>query len=106
VLKDVYPTLRDSLSVTTELISGYDVVLLGNGSVRSTKENAEALSLPVAVYVGFDVEAKVEAMTIAALDLQPMTQSIRAAARNDAGQAFCASCSEQPKSTQTERWRN
>ena len=85
VLKDIYPALRDSLSVTTELISGYDVVLLGKWSVPSTKENAEASSLPVALYLGFDNEGKVEAMTIAAVDLQSMSQSIRAAALNGAG---------------------
>jgi hypothetical protein len=47
VLQSIYSDLESGLSVTTEIVSGYDVALVGNWAVRSTKENTEASSLPV-----------------------------------------------------------
>jgi hypothetical protein len=87
VLKSIYKELRSGLSVTTEIISGYDAALFGNFALRSTKENTEALSLPIVLHMAFDYEGKIEKMTIAALDLQPLIGAIRAAVQKGAGQA-------------------
>jgi hypothetical protein len=87
VLRSIYQQLMGGLSVVTEMVSGYDVTLLGNWEVPSTKEDAESLSLPVALFMGFDDEGKIDTMTIATLDLQPMTEAIRAAVQSGAGQA-------------------
>jgi len=87
VLQSIYSDLRSGLSVTTEIVSGYDVALLGNWAVRSTKENTEALSLPIVLYMAFDPEGKIEKMTIAAVDLHPLAEAIRTAAQSSAGHA-------------------
>jgi hypothetical protein len=73
--------------VTTEIISGYDVALLGNLSLRSTKENTEDLSLPIVLHMAFDYEGKVQKMTIAAVDLNPLIEAIRAAVQSNAAHA-------------------
>jgi hypothetical protein len=87
VLQSIYSDLRSGLSVTTEIVSGYDVALLGNWAVRSTKENTEASSLPIVLYMAFDPEGKIEKMTIAAVDLHPLAEAIRAAAQSATGHA-------------------
>ena len=79
VLDSIYPKLKRDLSVTTEIVSGYEVVLLGNLVVPSTKENTDALSVPLVLYVAFDGEEQINRMTIAALDLQRLTMAIRMA---------------------------
>ena len=76
VLDSIYPKLKRGLSVTTEIVSGYDVVLSGNLVVPSTKENTDALSLPVVLYMAFDGEEQINRMTIAALDLHLLTGAI------------------------------
>jgi hypothetical protein len=87
VLQNIYSDLRSGLSVTTEIVSGYDLALLGNWTLRSTKENTEAASLPVVLYMAFDTEGKVQKMTIAAIDLQPLTDAIRAAVQGGTARA-------------------
>jgi len=84
LLKSICDDLRSGLTVTTEIVSGHDVALLGNLAVRSTKENIESLSLPIVLYMAFDDDGKVEKMTFAATDLQPLTEAIRAAAQSGA----------------------
>jgi hypothetical protein len=87
VLKSIYSDLRSGLSVTTEMISGYDVALLGNLALRSTKENTEDLSLPIVLHMAFDYEGKVQKMTIAAVDLNPLIEAIRSAVQSNAAHA-------------------
>ena len=87
VLTSIDPELSGGLSVTTELVGEYDVALLGNWVMPPTEEDPEMLSLPIVVYVAFDDEGKIEEMTIAALDLQPLTEAIRAAVKDGAAQA-------------------
>ena len=43
--------------------------------------------LPIVVHMAFDYEGKIEKMTIAALDLQPLIGAIRTTVQNGAGQA-------------------
>ena len=84
VLKSIYNDLKREFSITTEIVSGYDLALLGNWAVPSTKENTEALSVPVMIHMAFDDEGKVEKITIAHVDLQPLTEAIRAAVQTAA----------------------
>ena len=78
-------TFRSGLSVTTEVVSGYDVALLGNLALRSTRGNADASLLPIVLYMAFDDEGKIGTMTIAAVDLRPLTDAIRTAVQGGAG---------------------
>lgn len=85
MLQSIYGDLRSGLSVTTEVVSGYDVALIGNLALRSTKENTQASSLPIVLYMAFDDEGKIDKMTIAAVDLRPLTDAIRTAVQGGAG---------------------
>ena len=88
VLQGIYGDLKSALSVTTEIVSGYDVALLGTWALRSTKEKTEALSLPIVLYMAFDEEGKVKKITIAAIDLHPLIEAMRAAAQSGARHAY------------------
>ena len=79
VMKSIYGDLRKDLSITTEVVSGYDVILLGNLAVHKTNEDTD--SLPVGIYMVFNSQAKIQTLTIAAVDLQRLTDAIRAAAQ-------------------------
>jgi hypothetical protein len=84
VLKSIYRDLKNRTSVTTEVISGYDVVLLGNLVIPTTKENEDEGSLPIALYLAFNPEGEIEKLTIAAMDLHPLAEAIRNAAQTGA----------------------
>jgi hypothetical protein len=79
VLKSIYGDLRRDLSITTEVVSGYDVILLGNLAVHKTNEDID--SLPVGIYMIFNSQAKIRKLTIAIVDLQALTDAIRTAAQ-------------------------
>jgi hypothetical protein len=81
VLQSIYRDLKSRTSVTTQLVSGYDVALLGNLVIPTTKENEDDGSLPIALYIAFNPEGEVEKLTIAAVDLQPLTAAVRIAAQ-------------------------
>jgi hypothetical protein len=78
VLKSTYDEFRKGLFVTTEVISGYDAVLLGNLSVQKPGLHIE--SVHVGIYMAFNSKGKIRKMTIADVDLQPLTDAIRNAA--------------------------
>ena len=78
-LKDIYRDVRKGLWVTTEVVSGYDAILLGSLAVQTNDGGID--SLPIGVFMTFDSHGKIHEMTIAAVDLQPLTDSIRNAAR-------------------------
>jgi hypothetical protein len=75
VLKSIYGGLRKGLFVTTEMISGYDAILLGNLSEQ--KPDVDIESVPVAIYMAFNSKGKIRKMTITDVDLQPLTAAIR-----------------------------
>jgi hypothetical protein len=79
VLQSIYGDLRSGLTVTTEVVSGYDAILLGNLAVQTSGEGIE--SFPMGVFMTFDSRGKVLEMTIAAVDLPALTNAIRTAAR-------------------------
>ena len=79
VLQRIYSELRTGLTITTEVVSGYDAILLGNLAVQTSREGIE--SFPMGVFMTFDPRGKVLEMTIAAVDLPALTDAIRSAAR-------------------------
>lgn len=79
VLQSIYDDLRNGLSITTEVVSGYDAIVLGNLAARTSGGGIE--SLPMGVFMAFDSHGKIHEMTIAAVDLQALTDAIRSAAR-------------------------
>jgi len=76
VLKSIYTDIKRDLRVTTEFLSGYDVVLLGNMAL-----GLSAKSWPIVIYMGFNDDGKINVMTIAVVDLQPLTDAILSAAK-------------------------
>jgi hypothetical protein len=59
----MYGDLRRCLSITTEFISGYHVILLGKLVVQRMIGHRE--SLPVVIYMDVSLEHKIQKMTIA-----------------------------------------
>ena len=60
VLKSIYRDLKSRTSVTTQVVSGYDVALLGNLVIPTTKENEDDRSLPIALYMAFNPEGEID----------------------------------------------
>ncbi len=87
VLRSIYSDLRKDLSVITEVVSGYDVILLGTLVLQKPNEDIE--SLPVGIYMSFNSQAKIQKMTIATVDLQELTDAIRNAAQTGAVSNSC-----------------
>jgi len=81
VLKTIYGAIKSGLLVTTEIVSGYDVALLGNMALASTKERAPGRSFPIVIYMKFNSDGEINDMTISVIDLQPLTEAIRNAAQ-------------------------
>jgi len=81
ILKGIYNDIKRGLCVTSEIVSGFDVALLGNFALESTKEGADPESWPIVIYTKFNANGKITAMTIALIDLQPMIDVIRSAAQ-------------------------
>lgn len=75
VLSGIYSNIRKGFSITTEVVSGYDVLLLGNLAIPPTGD--DRLSMPLIIYMGFDDEGKVKKMTIAGANPKPITKAIR-----------------------------
>jgi hypothetical protein len=86
VLKSVYGDLKDGVSLTAQLISGYDAALLGNLAVRTPKDDDEddVASLPIVFYLQFNADGRIQKLTIAAVDLYPLTTAFRVAAETGA----------------------
>ena len=84
VLKSIYRDLKNRTSVITQVVSGYDAALLGNLVVPTTKENEDDRSLPIALYMAFNPDGKIQKLTIAAVDLKPLTDAISTAAESGA----------------------
>lgn len=76
VLKSIYGDIKRGLYVTTEILSGYDVMLLGQMAL-----GIPLRSWPLVIYMRFNADGAISAMTIAAVDLKPLTDAIRSAAQ-------------------------
>ncbi len=79
VLKSVYDDFKRGLCVTSEMLSGYDVALLGTLALESTKEGALPKSWPIVIYMEFNFYGRIRVVRIAAVDLRPLTDAIRTA---------------------------
>ena len=75
VLKGLHGDLRRDLSVTTEVISGSHVILLGKLAVRKVGHDVEYL--PVVIYIALNSERKIQSMTVALVDLRTLADAIR-----------------------------
>lgn len=75
VLTSICGDLRKCLSITTEFISGYHVILLGKLVVQRMIGHRE--SLPVVIYIDVDLEHKIQKMTIADVGLPTRADSVR-----------------------------
>ena len=84
VLKSIYGDIKRGLCVTSEIVSGYDAALLGNLVLESTKEGAPSKSWPISIYMEFNPYGMIARMTIAVVDLQPLTDAVRSAAQTGA----------------------
>jgi len=80
LLKTIYSDIKRDLRVTTEFLSGYDVVLLGKMALPFFKKGLSAKTWPVAIYMSFDDDGKIRVMTISVIDLKPLADAIRIAA--------------------------
>lgn len=81
VLKGIYGFIKSGLYVTTEIVSGYEVALVGNMGLASTTEGALGRSFPIVIYMKFNYDGEISDMTISVVDLQPLTEAIRSAAQ-------------------------
>ena len=90
ILKEIYGDIKRGLCVTSEIVSGFDVALLGNFTLESTKEGADPGSWPIVIYMKFNANGKITVMTIALIDLQPLTDAVRSAAQTGTLQAVIA----------------
>jgi len=79
VLSGFYSDLRRGLSVSTEVVSGYDAVLLGELAIPASGD--DRLSMPIILHMEFDDEGMIEKMTIAGADPNPVIIAIRGAVR-------------------------
>ena len=79
VLKRISGDLRKDLFVTTEVVGGYDGILLGNLALRKMDQDVDLL--PVGIYMALNAQAKIQKMTIAVVDLQALTDAIKRAAQ-------------------------
>jgi hypothetical protein len=77
-LREVYGDLKKDVSITGQLLDGYEAILFGelNVSVRGNGPQA----LPIAAYLQFNDEGKIQKLTIGMTDLRPLLQGIRKAA--------------------------
>jgi hypothetical protein len=78
-LQNIYGDLRNGLSVTIEVVSGYDAILLGDLAVGTKDSGIEAL--PIGIFMAFESHGRIREMMIAAVDVQALTEAIRSAAR-------------------------
>jgi len=81
VLNSIYDDIKRGLCITTEIVSGYDVALLGDLTLESTKEGDAVNSWPIVIYMEFNPEHRICVLTIAVVDLQPLSNAIRSAAQ-------------------------
>ena len=79
ILQSIYGDLREHLTITTEVVSGYDAILLGNLALPADAGGLE--SLPMGVFMAFDSHGRIQEITIAVVDLQKLTDGIRGAVR-------------------------
>jgi hypothetical protein len=74
LLKSISDGLRKDLSITTEIISGSHIILLGKFSLR--KSRSGAISMPVVVDMVLNPGKKIQDMSIAIVDMQTIATAM------------------------------
>ena len=77
-LRDVYGDLKKDVSITGQLLAGYEAILFGELNVTTRDNGSQAL--PIAAYLQFNDKGKVQRLTIGMTDLRPLLQGVREAA--------------------------
>jgi uncharacterized membrane protein len=77
-LRQVYGDLKKNVNITGQIAVGNEVVLLGGLSV--TAQNGKAESLPIACYLVFNSDGKIETLTVSSVDTRPLFEAAGAAA--------------------------
>jgi hypothetical protein len=80
ILKAIYEELRDNFAITTKLINGLDLVLAGNLTLKSGRENEGDRVVRLVVFITFEEEGKIASMSISQRDLRPVIRELRDAA--------------------------
>lgn len=91
----IYEELKTGVSITTEVVSGYDFALFG--ALRVTA-NGDLKSYPIAIFIEFNPEELIQVMTIATIDIDPFLESLKHAVQNGANKPH-GDGSKQPQKT-------
>jgi hypothetical protein len=81
-LREVYGDLKKDVSITGQLIAGYEAIFFGEMNV--TVQANRPQSLPIAAYLQFNDNGKVQKLSIGTVDLRPLFQGMRQAATGKA----------------------
>jgi hypothetical protein len=71
-------TWKKNVSITGQLVAGYEAILFGELNV--TIQSSGSQSLPIAAYLQFNDQGKVKKLTIGMTDLRPLLRGVREAA--------------------------
>jgi hypothetical protein len=74
-LNSILDGLAEYLSITTEIISGSHIILLGRLLQRKPQGDAE--HTPVVIYMALNWEKKIQHMTVAIDDIQTIATAMR-----------------------------
>jgi hypothetical protein len=72
MLKSISGGLSKDLSISTEIISGSHIILLGKLAAQGG-----AQCMPVVIYMALTLEKKIQDMTIAIVDMQTITAAMK-----------------------------
>jgi len=75
MLKSISRGLSKDLSISTEIISGSHIILLGKLTARKLQNSAECM--PVVIYMALSSEKMIQDMTIAVVDMQTITAAMK-----------------------------
>ena len=59
LLRRIYPNIKSGLCIITEILSGYDAILLGSITRPSTKEGECEKASPIIIYMDFNSEGEI-----------------------------------------------
>ena len=77
-LREIYGDLRKEFQITTEIVHGPDVVLLGELVV--TPKDKDPVTLPIAVHMTFNKAGKIESMGMFSVDVRALVAARQTAA--------------------------
>jgi hypothetical protein len=95
-MKSIYGELKNGVSITTEVVNGYDFAVFGALRVSA---NGDLKSYPFATFVRFNPEEFIQEMTIATIDVDPLYESIRDALQRGANKPNGVASKEVEKTT-------